>query len=107
MSTRPIRYPRVRTEQSETVRHHPIIVVQYAPDQPEHHYCGDSWCTGERCGLPALVLNHPDDPRVEMKTYSAMVACGYMMQRWRVTWKGAKEQVPSEHVRDFLKRMWL
>ena len=103
--TRPVRYPRVYSERHE-VTDDLVLLVQYAPDQPPRRYCGESWCTGS-CGLPALVLNHPDDPRVEMKGYSRMVACGCMMQKWRVRWNGAKEQVPPEHVHDFLKRMWL
>ena len=81
---------------------HPVLVVDGVD------CCGDSWCQGA-CGFPAAVLpgaSEEGEP-YECKLYGSMVACGYIVQRFRVEWKGAKYVVDAKHDYAALrKRMW-
>jgi hypothetical protein len=81
----------------------PILEVRWSPSDAPQRFCGDSWCTGQ-CGLPALVMPHIDG---EWKAYSAMTACGPVMQPWRVQWLGEKVEIPEEHREHLRRRMWI
>lgn len=97
----PRRYPRVRTERH--ARFHPKIVAQFAPDEPEREFCGDSWCKGD-CGLPAGVLVMPDGS--ELKMFSDMTAMGPVMQRFRNEWRGSKFVIRDEFREDLMEWGW-
>lgn len=62
-----------------------------------NRYCGDSWCTGS-CGLPALVVEG-------LKVHSNMVACGRVLQSFRVEWVGEKIEAQTED-HEALKKAW-
>lgn len=81
-----------------------VIEVRYRPYDVPRRFCGESWCGGT-CELPALIIPATDD-WPELKAYSSMVACGPVMQRWRVKWAGAKVEIPETYWPDFLKMMW-
>jgi hypothetical protein len=103
---KPRRFPSVKTE-SDPITYDPVLVVQWTEDAEPQRFCDHSWCTG-KCGLPALVMP-PTTAAVslrERKAYSSMVACGAMMQAWRVEWTGEKVEVPEEHRADIAERMW-
>lgn len=101
---RPIQYPRIRTVRDRG-SNDPHIEVTWVEAAEPVKFCGASWCSG-RCGLPALVIPPCSDWPRGAKAYSDMVACGSMMQGWRVTWTGEMVEIPEEHRTDFAQRMW-
>ena len=99
-------YPRIVTVRSEdpAFKFHLFIEVHYSENEKTELFCGDSWCSGT-CGHPAAIIPATLE-HSEFKMYSNMTACGNVMQRWRVTWTGPKVEVPVEHHRDFMQRIW-
>lgn len=103
--------PRIITDHGNTgdrrARHLALIVLW--PGQPEaRRYCADSWCDG-RCGMPALVITTPSGDAgatVTLKAHGDHVACGNLMQHFRVAWTGATEEAPPEHHTDLLGRVY-
>jgi hypothetical protein len=80
---------------------HPVMIVSF--DGTDTKCCAYSWCSGE-CGFPAAVITSPSNK--EHKLYGSMVACGDVVQHWRVEWTGEKLVVPSAYW-DFLsRRIW-
>lgn len=98
-----VMYPIFRTEYPDNSP--PVLVVQWGVESSPERYCGGSTCKGG-CGLPALVLQAHGR---EWKAYSSVVAHGPVWQPWRVTWTGAKVEVPAEYAaaESTLRRTWI
>ncbi len=106
MSTR---YPSIRTEKSdeERFRGHPFIDVRWAEASEPIRCCADSWCDG-RCGFPSLVIpaGYAAPYAPELKARSHYVACGDLMQPFRVAWEGSRIVVPEEYRDDLARRVY-
>jgi len=104
---RPVRLKMI-WETPAHLRLHPLMVVSF--DGTDTTCCADSWCTGD-CGYPAAVIVGPAissmSPAREHKIYGSMVACGDVVQRWRVTWTGEKLVIPSAYWSYLSRRIWL
>lgn len=83
---------------------HPATLVSIRGAAPVR-VCGDSWCRG-RCGLPAMVIP-AHGGRPEMRLHGSMVACGPVMQSWRVEWTGARIEAPAETWEYLRGRWWI
>lgn len=95
-------YPRIWTDYSGR---HTALIVTMAEGVEPIRCCGDSWCTG-KCGLPALCVP-AGDGWPDCKAYGSQVACGMVVQPWRVTWTGNKVDVPEEQRSALRKKWWL
>lgn len=62
--------------------------------------CGHSWCSGG-CGLPALMSFDGTQ-----KVYGTMVACGRVLQPWRLEWEGAKIALSEEQTQALEPMYW-
>ena len=97
----PVRLTMVGHEETPRDRIHPVMIVSF--DGTETKCCAYSWCTGD-CGFPAAVITAPWDK--EHKLYGSMVACGDVVQHWRVEWTGKKLVVPSAYWEFLSRRIW-
>lgn len=61
--------------------------------------CGDSWCDGEKCGMPALTYKG-------RRVFGAMVAVGPVLQRFRYEWKGSTHEISLPEGFETEKWMW-
>lgn len=96
-------YPQIKDDFSGDVLR---LVIKWAASEEPTHYCGETRCTGA-CGLSALVMRHPDEPRLELKARSSATASGHVMQPWAVSgWAGPRSEVPEKHRAALLKAYW-
>ncbi len=105
----PTKFPAVRHIRPTSDCNHDTLLVWYSAERQEGPFCGGTWCNGD-CGFPALTMPVQDpygNVYRDKKAHSSYVACGRVMQQFRIRdWIGAKVEVPEEYREAFGKMMW-